>query len=88
MVLLTAFLFPIALLASTSITSRVKGYFASMLFLEAGILGVFVALDLLVFFVFWEVMLVPMYFIIGVWGGERGATPRSSSSSSPSSGSA
>ena len=42
-----------------------------MLFLEAGILGVFLALDLLVFFVFWEVMLVPMYFIIGMWGGER-----------------
>ena len=71
MVLLTAFLFPVALLASTSITTRVKGYFASMLFLEAGILGVFVALDLLVFFAFWEVMLVPMYFIIGLWGGER-----------------
>jgi len=71
MVLLTALLFPIALLASTSITHRVKGFFASMLFLEAGILGVFVALDLLVFFAFWEVMLVPMYFIIGMWGGER-----------------
>ena len=42
-----------------------------MLLLEAGILGVFLALDLLVFFVFWEVMLVPMYFIIGLWGGER-----------------
>jgi len=71
MVLLTALLFPISLVASTSITTRVRGYAASMLFLEAGILGVFVALDLLVFFAFWEVMLVPMYFIIGVWGGER-----------------
>ena len=71
MVLLTALLFPISLLASTSITTRVRGFAASMLFLEAGILGVFVALDLLVFFAFWEVMLVPMYFIIGVWGGER-----------------
>jgi len=71
MVLLTALLFPLSLVASTSITTRVRGYAASMLFLEAGILGVFVALDLLVFFAFWEVMLVPMYFIIGVWGGER-----------------
>jgi len=71
MVVLTAFLFPIALLASTSIKDRVHQYAASMLFLEAGILGVFLALDLLVFFVFWEVMLVPMYFIIGVWGGKR-----------------
>jgi len=71
MVLLTALLFPIALVASTSITTRVRGFAASMLFLEAGILGVFVALDLLVFFAFWEVMLVPMYFIIGMWGGER-----------------
>jgi NADH-quinone oxidoreductase subunit M len=71
MVLLTTFLFPIALVASTSITHRVRAYAASMLFLEAGILGVFVSLDLLVFFAFWEVMLVPMYFIIGIWGGER-----------------
>jgi len=71
LVVLTALLFPIALLASTSITDRVRQYAASMLFLEAGIIGVFLALDLLVFFVFWEAMLVPMYFIIGVWGGER-----------------
>jgi NADH-quinone oxidoreductase subunit M len=71
LVVLTTFLFPISLLASTSIKDRVHQYAASMLFLEAGILGVFLALDLIVFFVFWEVMLVPMYFIIGVWGGER-----------------
>jgi NADH-quinone oxidoreductase subunit M len=71
MVALTAFLFPIALLASTSVTQRVKGFAASMLLLEAGILGVFVSLDLLLFFAFWEVMLVPMYFIIGIWGGQR-----------------
>jgi NADH-quinone oxidoreductase subunit M len=71
LVVLTAFLFPIALAASTSITDRVRQYAASMLFLEAGIIGVFLALDLLVFFAFWEVMLVPMYFIIGIWGGER-----------------
>lgn len=71
LVVLTALLFPIALLASGSISDRVKQYAASMLFLEAGIIGVFLALDLIVFFVFWEAMLVPMYFIIGVWGGER-----------------
>jgi NADH-quinone oxidoreductase subunit M len=71
LVVLTALLFPIALLASTSVTQRVRQYAAAMLFLEAGIIGVFLALDLLVFFVFWEVMLVPMYFIIGIWGGER-----------------
>ncbi len=71
LVALTTLLFPIGLLASISITERVKGYAVSMLLLEAGILGVFLSLDLLVFFVFWEVMLVPMYFIIGLWGGER-----------------
>jgi NADH-quinone oxidoreductase subunit M len=71
LVALTAFLFPISLLASTAITDRVREYAASMLFLEAGIIGVFLALDLLVFFVFWEAMLVPMYFIIGIWGGKR-----------------
>jgi NADH-quinone oxidoreductase subunit M len=71
LVVLTAFLFPIALLASTAITDRVRQYAASMLFLQAGITGVFLALDLMVFFIFWEAMLVPMYFIIGIWGGER-----------------
>ena len=71
LVVLTAFLFPISLLASTAIKDRVHLYMASMLFLEAGIIGVFLSLDLVVFFVFWEVMLVPMYFIIGIWGGKR-----------------
>jgi NADH-quinone oxidoreductase subunit M len=71
LVVLTALLFPIALAASTGVTKRVREYAVSMLMLEAGIIGVFLALDLLVFFVFWEAMLVPMYFIIGVWGGER-----------------
>ena len=71
LVVLTGFLFPIALLASTSVTHRIRQYAASMLFLQAGIIGVFLALDLLVFFIFWEAMLVPMYFIIGIWGGER-----------------
>jgi len=71
LVVLTGLLFPIALAASTSVTHRPREYAAAMLLLEAGILGVFLSLDLLVFFVFWEVMLVPMYFIIGIWGGER-----------------
>jgi NADH-quinone oxidoreductase subunit M len=71
LVALTALLFPIALSASGSVRRRVREYAASMLLLEAAILGVFLALDLLVFFVFWEAVLIPMYFIIGVWGGER-----------------
>jgi NADH-quinone oxidoreductase subunit M len=71
LIALTALLFPIALAASTAVSHRLREYAASMLLLEAGIIGVFLALDLLVFFVFWEAMLVPMYFIIGIWGGER-----------------
>ncbi len=68
MVLLTTLLTPLALLASFSITDRVKPYMMLFLFLETGMLGVFMALDLLIFFVFWEVGLVPMYFLINQWG--------------------
>ena len=72
LVLLTTFLFPLAILGSFRyITRREKTFYAMMLLLETGVLGVFLALDLFLFFVFWELMLVPMYFIIGVWGGER-----------------
>lgn len=72
MVLLTTFLSPLVILSSwNDIKTSVKGYLVSMLMLEAGMIGVFVALDLLLFYVFWEVMLIPMYFIIGVWGGQR-----------------
>ena len=71
LVVLTTFLMPIAVLASWSISRRVKSYMACMLFLEVGMLGVFVSLDLILFYVFWEIMLIPMYFLIGVWGGER-----------------
>ncbi len=71
LVALTAFLMPIGILASASVTERHKEYMAAMLMLEAGLLGVFLSLDLVLFFVFFEVMLVPMYFIIGIWGGER-----------------
>ncbi|MEA4908066.1 MAG: NADH-quinone oxidoreductase subunit M [Anaerolineaceae bacterium] len=69
MVLLTTFLVPLALLASFSIQERVKAYMILFLLLETGMLGVFLALDLLLFFVFWEVGLVPMYFLINQWGG-------------------
>ena len=69
LVLLTTLLMPIAILASWSVKDKVKEYFIFMLLLETGMLGAFVALDLFLFYVFWEVMLVPMYFLIGVWGG-------------------
>ena len=72
LVLITTLLSAIAILASwSSITNRVWGYMASMLFLETGMVGVFCALDLFLFYVFWEAMLVPMYLLIGVWGGQR-----------------
>jgi NADH-quinone oxidoreductase subunit M len=72
LVLLVTFLTPIAVLASwRSIESRVKEFFIFLLLLESGMIGVFIALDLFLFYVFWEVTLVPMYFLIGVWGHER-----------------
>src|SRR4029450_6155139 len=71
LVLLTTFLMPIAIVASWTVTDRIKEYLFFMLVLETGMLGAFVALDLFLFYVFWEVMLVPMYFLIGVWGGTR-----------------
>ena len=72
LVLLTALLQPLVFLASwTSIATRVKGYVVAMLLLETGMLGAFLATDLFLFYVFWELMLLPMYFVIGVWGGER-----------------
>ncbi len=68
----TAFLTPIALLGTwTSVTEKIKGYTASILMLEAGMIGVFVARDLFLFYIFWEAMLIPMYLLIGVWGGPR-----------------
>ncbi len=68
MVLLTTLLTPLAILASFGITDRVKAYMMLFLMLETGMLGVFLALDLLIFFVFWEIGLVPMYFLINQWG--------------------
>src|ERR1041385_1757257 len=72
LVILTTFLVPLALLSSwNSIHKRQREFLVSMLALETGMLGVFVAMDMFLFYLFWEVMLVPMYFLIGVWGGER-----------------
>ena len=72
MVLLTTFIMPLTVLGSwTSVRTKVRSYYALMLVLTSGMLGVFLARDLFLFYVMWEVMLVPMYFIIGVWGGER-----------------
>ena len=72
LVILTTFLTPIAMLCSwESIQKRVREFFLMLLVLETGMIGVFLALDLILFFVFWEVMLVPMYFLIGIWGHER-----------------
>ncbi len=71
LVLLTTLLMPLAILASWSVEQRIKEYLVCMLLLQTGMLGAFVALDLFLFYVFWEVMLVPMYFLIGVWGGPR-----------------
>jgi NADH-quinone oxidoreductase subunit M len=72
LVLLTTFLSALAILSTWSaVTERVKGYMVSLLFLETGMIGVFCALDFILFYFFWEVMLIPMYFIIGIWGGPR-----------------
>ncbi len=72
LVMLTTFLTPLVLLSSFSaIEKKVKEFTVAFLVLETGMLGAFLALDLFVFYVMWEIMLVPMYFIIGVWGGER-----------------
>src|SRR5262250_2927942 len=71
MVLLTALLCFLCIFASFGIEKAVKGYFALFLMLETGMMGVFCALDFFLFYVFWEVMLLPMYFLIGIWGGPR-----------------
>jgi NADH-quinone oxidoreductase subunit M len=72
LILLTTFLTPLTLISSWSgIKNKVKEFTFFMLFLELGMLGVFASLDMFLFYVFWEAMLIPMYFIIGIWGGER-----------------
>jgi len=70
LVLMTAALLPLCVLVSwRSITTNVRGFMASLLIMETAMLGVFVALDFVLFYVFWEAMLIPMYLLIGVWGG-------------------
>jgi NADH-quinone oxidoreductase subunit M len=71
MVLLTALISFIAAISSWTINKSVKGYFALFLLLDAGMMGVFVSLDFFLFYIFWELMLLPMYFLIGIWGGPR-----------------
>jgi NADH-quinone oxidoreductase subunit M len=71
LVLLTAIVTFIATLSSWTIDRQLKGYFALFLLLNTGMMGVFVALDFFLFFIFWEIMLLPMYFLIGIWGGPR-----------------
>src|SRR5213080_4779645 len=71
MIVLTALLCFLCMIASFGIEKGVKGYYALFLLLETGMLGVFCALDFFLFFVFWELMLLPMYFLIGIWGGPR-----------------
>lgn len=72
LLMLTTFLTPLTLLSSwAGINKKVKEFTFFMLMLEAGMLGVFVSVDLFLFYIFWEAMLIPMYFIIGIWGGEQ-----------------
>jgi NADH-quinone oxidoreductase subunit M len=72
LVLLTTFLTPLAILCSwQSIQQNVKGFFISLLVIETAMIGVFVSLDLFLFFTFWELTLIPMYFIVGIWGHDR-----------------
>jgi NADH-quinone oxidoreductase subunit M len=71
LILLTALISFLGIFASFTINKMVKGYFAMYLLLHVGMMGVFCALDFFLFYVFWEVMLLPMYFLVGIWGGER-----------------
>ena len=72
MVLLTTFLTPISILSTwKAVEEQVKGFLIFFLLLEVGMLGVFLALDLVLFYIFWEFTLIPMYFLIGIWGGKR-----------------
>jgi NADH-quinone oxidoreductase subunit M len=71
MVLLTALLSFLCIFASWGIAKGVKGYFIMFMLLEVGMMGVFCALDFFLFYLFWEIMLLPMYFLIGIWGGPR-----------------
>lgn len=71
MIILTSIVSFIAAISSWTINKSVKGYFALFLLLDTGMMGVFVSLDFFLFYIFWELMLLPMYFLIGIWGGPR-----------------
>ncbi len=72
LVMLTTFIMPIAVLSTwNAIEKNTKGFMAMLLLLETGMLGAFVSLDLFLFYIFWELMLIPMYFLIGIWGGKN-----------------
>jgi NADH-quinone oxidoreductase subunit M len=72
LVVLTTFIMPIAVLSTwTAVEEKVKGYMICLLLLQVGMLGAFISLDLFLFYIFWELMLIPMYFIIGIWGGKN-----------------
>jgi len=72
LIVLTTLLLPLAIAGSkTSIKDKLKEFLVSLLILQSGMVGVFASLDLFLFYVFWEVMLIPMYFLIGIWGGQR-----------------
>jgi len=72
LVLLTTFIMPIAVLSTwTAVEKATKGFMALLLLLETGMLGAFISLDLFLFYIFWELMLIPMYFLIGIWGGKN-----------------
>jgi NADH-quinone oxidoreductase subunit M len=81
LVVLTTFLTPIALLVLVGVGRSASRVLFFMLALEAAMIGVFVSLDLFLFYVFWDAMLIPMYFLIGIWGYDRRIYARSSSSS-------
>jgi NADH-quinone oxidoreductase subunit M len=71
LVLLTTCLMPLVMIASVSVHDKLRGYLAHMLLLESAMIGTLCATDALVFYIFWELMLFPMYFLIGIWGGQR-----------------
>jgi len=72
LVILTTFIMPIAVLSTwTAVEEKVKEYMICLLLLETGLIGAFIAIDIFLFYIFWEIMLIPMYFIIGIWGGKN-----------------
>ena len=72
LVMLTTFIMPIAVLSTwNAVDKNIKGFMAMLLLLETGMIGAFVSLDLFLFYIFWELMLIPMYFLIGIWGGKN-----------------